>query len=230
MAVLLEEAIAQLRERVEYAVGHGVAVEVPMGQEPVTRVKTTWLPEYEVRRVVAHSEEHRIQDAADAGVAEPGDQGVDMGAALQDDNLLGGLHVGGRDRDAAVPHIAVHDLIGDRVHQPGVAAGEVIDTIDSLGLEALAGGGGVLLEQGPDVLARERAQGGGLGAHVERRRRAEPLERRAFVPGEHVVTHLAHPDERHAAGERGGAAIEVSCAELGQEGDQIAWKRPSRLR
>ncbi|MGK4004477.1 DISARM system helicase DrmA [Sorangium sp. So ce1036] len=64
----------QFRERVEYAVGHGVAVEVPPGQggvgdggspgepgsaprPPVTRVKTTWLPEYEVRRVVAHEEE-----------------------------------------------------------------------------------------------------------------------------------------------------------------------------
>ena len=34
----------QFREHVEYAVGHGVAVEVPPGQEPVTRVKTTWLP------------------------------------------------------------------------------------------------------------------------------------------------------------------------------------------
>jgi len=46
----------QFRERVEYAVGHGVAAHVPEGQNPVTRVKTTWLPEYEVRRVVAHEE------------------------------------------------------------------------------------------------------------------------------------------------------------------------------
>ncbi|MFO0590340.1 MAG: DISARM system helicase DrmA [Polyangiaceae bacterium] len=46
----------QFRDRVEYAVGHGVAVEVPPGQSPVTRVKTTWLPEYEVRRVVPHEE------------------------------------------------------------------------------------------------------------------------------------------------------------------------------
>ncbi|WP_437650365.1 DISARM system helicase DrmA [Sorangium sp. So ce362] len=59
----------QFRERVEYAVGHGVAVVVPPGQSslddggspgkpgsPVTRVRTTWLPEYEVRRVIAHEE------------------------------------------------------------------------------------------------------------------------------------------------------------------------------
>jgi hypothetical protein len=47
----------QFRDRVEYAVGHGVAVAVPEGQSPVTRVKTTWLPEHEVRRIVAHDEE-----------------------------------------------------------------------------------------------------------------------------------------------------------------------------
>ncbi len=46
----------QFRGRVEHAVGHGVAVEVPPGQSPVTRVKTTWLPEHEVPRIVARSE------------------------------------------------------------------------------------------------------------------------------------------------------------------------------
>ena len=46
----------QFRDRVEYAVGHGVAVEVPGQQPRVTRVKTTWLPEHEVRRIVAHDE------------------------------------------------------------------------------------------------------------------------------------------------------------------------------
>jgi len=46
----------QFRERVEHAVGHGVAAMVPPGQSPVTRVKTTWLPEHEVRRITAHQE------------------------------------------------------------------------------------------------------------------------------------------------------------------------------
>ncbi|NUQ72871.1 MAG: hypothetical protein HUU21_04870 [Polyangiaceae bacterium] len=65
----------QFRNRVEYAVGHGVAVEVvppeqnaafdqgtPDSRErrvdppPVTRVKTTWIPRHEVRKVVAHDE------------------------------------------------------------------------------------------------------------------------------------------------------------------------------
>jgi hypothetical protein len=47
----------QFRARVEYGVGHGVAVEVPPGQAPVQRIKTTWIPEVEVKRVVAHHEE-----------------------------------------------------------------------------------------------------------------------------------------------------------------------------
>ncbi|MCA9609259.1 MAG: hypothetical protein KC619_26840, partial [Myxococcales bacterium] len=42
----------QFRARHEHAVGHGVSVEVPAGQSPVTRVRTTWLPTYEVLRVV----------------------------------------------------------------------------------------------------------------------------------------------------------------------------------
>jgi hypothetical protein len=43
----------QYREACEYGVGHGIAVEVPAGQAPVTCVRTTWLPRHEVRRVVA---------------------------------------------------------------------------------------------------------------------------------------------------------------------------------
>jgi hypothetical protein len=41
----------QFRDRAEYAVGHGVAVEVPSGQMPVTTLRTTWVPRAEVRRV-----------------------------------------------------------------------------------------------------------------------------------------------------------------------------------
>jgi hypothetical protein len=47
----------QFRHRVEYAVGHGVAVDVPAGQSPVTRVQTTWLPAYEVPRIITHDED-----------------------------------------------------------------------------------------------------------------------------------------------------------------------------
>ncbi|MCZ7681561.1 MAG: hypothetical protein M5U28_23290 [Sandaracinaceae bacterium] len=41
----------QFRDRREHAVGHGVSVEVPRGEGPVTRVRTSWLPRCEVPRV-----------------------------------------------------------------------------------------------------------------------------------------------------------------------------------
>lgn len=43
----------QFRDRCEYAVGHNIAVDVA-SRDPVTKVRTTWLPSYEVRRVVAY--------------------------------------------------------------------------------------------------------------------------------------------------------------------------------
>lgn len=46
----------QFRDRHEYAVGHNVATELPPGQTKITRVRTTWIPAYEVRRVEPHSD------------------------------------------------------------------------------------------------------------------------------------------------------------------------------
>ncbi len=47
----------QFRDRMELAVGHGVAVApVPRPDHVVTRIRTTWLPQTEVRRVVTHEE------------------------------------------------------------------------------------------------------------------------------------------------------------------------------
>lgn len=46
----------QFRERCEYAVGHGISVEVPEQDGLVTRVRTTWLPRAEVRRVITRDE------------------------------------------------------------------------------------------------------------------------------------------------------------------------------
>jgi len=65
----------QFRDRFEYAVGHGVSVDVPDGQDPVTLVRTAWMPRHEVRRVVTHSEpgvETRMEvlgDLADGNAA-----------------------------------------------------------------------------------------------------------------------------------------------------------------
>jgi hypothetical protein len=46
----------QFRNRCEYAVGHNISVEIPPGQTLVQRVKTTWIPSYEVRPVVPHED------------------------------------------------------------------------------------------------------------------------------------------------------------------------------
>src|SRR5262249_18345881 len=46
----------QFRDHNEWAVGHGVAVEIPDGSEKVTRIRTTWIPQCEVRKVDTHDE------------------------------------------------------------------------------------------------------------------------------------------------------------------------------
>lgn len=46
----------QFREHCEWAVGHGVAVEIPNHTEKVTRICTTWIPQCEVRKVETHEE------------------------------------------------------------------------------------------------------------------------------------------------------------------------------
>lgn len=54
-----DDAVAdlQFRDRHEWAVGHGVSVEVvDPSEHPVRRVRTSWLPRHEVRRVVTHDE------------------------------------------------------------------------------------------------------------------------------------------------------------------------------
>ena len=45
----------QYRGAFEYGVGHGIAVEVPEGQDPIRNVRTTWVPCHEVKRVIARS-------------------------------------------------------------------------------------------------------------------------------------------------------------------------------
>lgn len=54
----VDEAVGDLQYRdiLEYGVGHGISVHVPEHQNPVTRVRTCWLPRHEVRRVVARAE------------------------------------------------------------------------------------------------------------------------------------------------------------------------------
>ena len=51
-----DTADLQFREHREWAVGHGVAVEIPDGAKAVTRIRTTWIPQCEVRKVDTHDE------------------------------------------------------------------------------------------------------------------------------------------------------------------------------
>jgi hypothetical protein len=63
----------QFRDHAEYAVGHGVAIEDPGPERPVRRVRTTWLPCAEVKRVRTH-EDARVtvimEELAELGGAE----------------------------------------------------------------------------------------------------------------------------------------------------------------
>jgi hypothetical protein len=51
-----DTADLQFREHREWAVGHGVAVAIPDGAQAVTRIRTTWIPACEVRKVDTHEE------------------------------------------------------------------------------------------------------------------------------------------------------------------------------
>jgi hypothetical protein len=51
-----DTADLQFRDHREWAVGHGVAVELPQGTKGVTRIRTTWIPQCEVRKVDTHEE------------------------------------------------------------------------------------------------------------------------------------------------------------------------------
>ncbi len=69
-----DERVSDLhfRDRYEYAVGHGVSVEVPLQEAPVRWVRTTWLPCSEVRRVVTRETEGVVTEMeALASVEDP---------------------------------------------------------------------------------------------------------------------------------------------------------------
>jgi hypothetical protein len=63
----------QFREHCEWAVGHNVSVEEPAAARPVTRIRTTWIPTCEVRRVETREDEEvttsmeKLALLADAG-------------------------------------------------------------------------------------------------------------------------------------------------------------------
>ncbi len=63
-----QTADLQFRDHNEWAVGHGIAVEIPDGASAVTRICTTWIPVAEVRKVDTHEEPNVVtamEDLAD---------------------------------------------------------------------------------------------------------------------------------------------------------------------
>ncbi len=86
----------QFRERREYAVGHNVAVAVPPGQDPVTRVSTCWMPTAEIAPVKPRSVDGRRGADARARRAD-GRRGADEGAGA----AAGGVR--GVDRRVSAP-------------------------------------------------------------------------------------------------------------------------------
>jgi len=71
-----DTADLQFRDHREWAVGHGVAVEIPDGKKKVTLIRTTWVPRCEIRKVDTHEEPNVVTAMED--LAELAD-----GAALE---------------------------------------------------------------------------------------------------------------------------------------------------
>ena len=60
-----QTADLQFRDHNEWAVGHGIAVEIPDGAKAVTRICTTWIPQSEVRKVDTHEEPNVVTTMED---------------------------------------------------------------------------------------------------------------------------------------------------------------------
>ncbi|WP_437774735.1 hypothetical protein [Sorangium sp. So ce1097] len=82
--------------------------------------------------------EHRLDGGADARLAQPLDQAVEVGVLPLDEDLLGAIDVRGRDGLGAILDEDVDELAGERVGEPGLALGELEGSIQGFGLKALA--------------------------------------------------------------------------------------------
>lgn len=127
----------QFRGRCEYAVGHGVSVEVPPGQDPVTRVQTTWIPTAEL---------HRVTTRVEPGVEVRMEALAELNDAAAVEKALGGLpnaYGAWIDRQATISldtpdRRQTRDALMDRAReaQARIAAGIELLKTDPLALEA----------------------------------------------------------------------------------------------
>ncbi len=122
-------AAVQYRKVCEYAVGHGVSIEPPDGAAP-TRVRTTWLPHTEVRRVATSNE----LDPEDPGLRV--ERGMKALAALADPEAV-------RSALGALPEAYGRWIERQRAVEVGAADRETVDRLLARATEAkerIAGG------------------------------------------------------------------------------------------
>jgi hypothetical protein len=174
-----------------------------------------------VRRYLAQAgtRQHRLDDLAHARLAQLVGELIQMRDATLDQVLLGLVDHGQVDRATAVApgaHVEA-GLVGERVDQPGLTAGQVPDLLQGLGGEDLPGLGGVLQQQGVDLVLIEVAQAQRLGLDVEGAAAGDDLGLGAGVDA--VVAQVAHAAQHDRLREALGA-LRVAGAQLAQQRDQ----------
>ena len=139
-----------------------------------------------------------------------------MCSTRQDQRLLGGIHVRGRDGLRAVGDQSIHDDARQGVHQERLPLGPPPGPVDRLLGEDLPGLGGVLGIQRGHVVSAEVGQGERGGLDVERR---AGVHRPAVLRLHQVVPQVAHPDEGNGRGEAPRQATRKPGPELAEEAD-----------
>ena len=136
------------------------------------------------------------------------------------DQLLPGIlnRVAG-DRPASVPHRLVLEagFVGEGIHQPRLAPGQLPDCGARLAHKRLAGLLGVLGQQRLGLRAREVSEPQRLGADVE----GAPASDDRILGGrpDAVVAHVAHPAQDDGL-RKPGRAFRVTRPKLAQHGEQ----------
>ena len=159
-----------------------------------------------------------LDDAPHAGLAELVDELVEMSVAPQDKTLARFLDGVERDRPAAVSRGLVLEagFVGQRVHQPGLAAGQFPDCRQDFMGDGLAGLLGVLAQQVAHLPLREVAQAQGLGLDIEGAAAEHDIP---CCGADAVVAHVAHAAQNDALREV-PRSVAVPAAQLPEHRDR----------
>lgn len=88
--------------------------------------------------------QHGVDDLPAPWITKLADQRIDVRPPIEDEAVLRGVDVLGRDDDAAIAGVAVGDLVSERVHEPWMPLRQLVDPSAGRRLEALTGPRGVL--------------------------------------------------------------------------------------